>query len=773
MTPDTDIRRGGGARWVLPPALLPFAPVLYVAWADGALSADELSAVRTQALASGVDPETAALLSTWLDPASPPTPVELGRLLEAIRACAGALPEDACGSLATMGLALAAVRDIPTGRPERRALETIEDALGVAGAEAARSLLPGAAVPPAPPPGAVDGGALTRALTGEHAELRARVLRLLASSLFAYVDPHDHAAYRERVLVWLRMLAAEGLGGLGYPREFGGEHDATRAIAVFETIAHHDLSLLVKFGVQFGLFGGSILQLGTRAHHARYLADVATLALPGCFAMTEIGHGSNVRDIETTATYDPDTDEFVIHTPHAAALKDWIGNAALHGRMATVFAQLIVRGEHHGVHAFLVPIRDARGAPAPGVTIADCGAKEGLNGVDNGRLGFAQVRVPRGQLLDRFGRVSADGSYTSPIGSPTRRFFTMLGTLIAGRISIATAAVSAARSGLTIAIRYTARRRQFGPEGAPEVPVLDYLVVQRALLPALAGTVALGFATRALVRRFGVRSEDRAQELEALAAGLKALASRHAVDTLQACREACGGQGYLEANRISILRADTDVFTTFEGANDVLLQLVAKGLLTEYREQFGELRLWNVLRHVGARAATAIAERNPIATRRTDADHLRDPDFLAAALRFRETRLLDSLARRLRARIGDGEDSFAALVACQDHAVALAKASMERVVFDAFADGIDACTEADALEPLRALRSLYGLWLIERDLGWYLEKSFVEPVKAEAIRTEVNHLCREIRPMATAIVDAFGIPDALLAAPIATGENRS
>ncbi len=349
----------------------------------------------------------------------------------------------------------------------------------------------------------------------------------------------------------------------------------------------------------------------------------------------------------------------------------------------------------------------------------------------------------------------------------------MLGTLIAGRISIATAAVSAARSGLTIAIRYTARRRQFGPEGAPEVPVLDYLVVQRALLPALAGTVALGFATRALVRRFGVRSEDRAQELEALAAGLKALASRHAVDTLQACREACGGQGYLEANRISILRADTDVFTTFEGANDVLLQLVAKGLLTEYREQFGELRLWNVLRHVGARAATAIAERNPIATRRTDADHLRDPDFLAAALRFRETRLLDSLARRLRARIGDGEDSFAALVACQDHAVALAKASMERVVFDAFTDGIDACTEADALEPLRALRSLYGLWLIERDLGWYLEKSFVEPVKAEAIRTEVNHLCREIRPMATAIVDAFGIPDALLAAPIATGENRS
>ncbi len=754
-------------RWDLLPALLPFAPLLYVAWADGELSDAEFAVVRQHVASARISAELRDSLSGWLDPSDPPDSVELRRLLDAIHDCAAAVPPEACDSLADLGGALAAVRKVRLGRAEKRAIAEIEELLGVAGGEAARSLLPQPIAVEEAPASRIDRAALARAIAGQHAALRTRVLELLSTPAFAYIDPHDHHAYRDQVLTWARALADAGFGGQAYPRDFGGEHDVTRAIAVFETLAYHDISLLVKFGVQFGLFGGSILQLGTRIHHERHLADVATLALPGCFAMTETDHGSNVRDLETTATYDVERREFVIHTPHAGARKDWIGNAALHGRMATVFAQCIVRGERHGVHAFLVHIRKADGSPADGVVLEDCGPKEGLNGVDNGRIGFDHVRIPRDHLLDRFASVGEDGTYTSPIRSPARRFFTMLGTLIAGRISIATAAVSATRSGLTIAIRYTARRRQFGPEGQPEIPILDYLAVQRALFPALATTYALGFATRALVRAYAHRSAEDAQEIETLAAGLKAAASRHAVDTLQTAREVCGGQGYGEANRLSILRADTDVFTTFEGANDVLLQLVAKSLLTEYREQFGELRLWNVLRHVGARAATAIAERNPIATRRTDPDHLRDPEFLAAAFRYREARLLGSLARRLRARITGGEDSFTALNACQDHAIALALASVDRVVFDAFQSGIDACEEADAVPVLQLLQSLHGLARVERELAWYLEKSFVEPVKAEAIHAEVNRLCREIRPMAVDLVDAFGIPDALLAAPIA------
>ncbi len=111
--------------------------------------------------------------------------------------------------------------------------------------------------------------------------------------------------------------------------------------------------------------------------------------------MTETGHGSNVQALGTTATYDAATEEFVVHTPTAAARKDYIGNAARHGRMAAVFAQLVVGGETHGVHCLLVPIRTTDGEPLPGVTLSDCGAKLGLNGVDNGRIVFDQVRVPR------------------------------------------------------------------------------------------------------------------------------------------------------------------------------------------------------------------------------------------------------------------------------------------------------------------------------------------------------------------------------------------
>jgi len=607
---------------------------------------------------------------------------------------------------------------------------------------------------------------MTALLAGKHAALRTRVLDVLQRPAFAYVSVHDREAYRARVLEWCRLLAAEGFGGIAFPREFGGEHDTEKGIVVFETLAYHDLSLLVKFGVQFGLFAGSIHRLGTRRHHERWLRAAATLELPGCFAMTETAHGSNVRDIETTATYMPDSGEFEIHTPRVQARKDYIGNAALHGRMAVVFAQLGSQGAAHGVHAFLVPLRDASGQTLPGVSIEDCGWKEGLNGVDNGRITFDRVRIPRENLLNRFGDVAAAGTYTSPVASAGRRFFTMLGTLVSGRTAIAAAALSATKSALTIAVRYTDGRLQFGPDGEAERPVLDYLLVQRALLPRLAGAYMLHFALHELVERLAHAGESDAQEIEARAAGLKTWASAHAVEAIQACREACGGQGYLEANRLSILRADVDVFTTFEGANGVLLQLVARGLLTEYREEFGELRLWDVVRWMTGRAATAITELNPIITRRTDPDHLRDPEFHLNALRWREERLLDGLARRLRRRIGDGESAFDAFSACQDHAAALANAHVERVILEGARAVIDQQTDPWLVRVLAQLSALFSLHCIERHAAWYLEKNYLEAPKSAAIREQVNVLCRELRTDALPLVDAFAIPPALLAAPV-------
>ena len=147
---------------------------------------------------------------------------------------------------------------------------------------------------------------MTRVLDEPHADHRQREVKQTAlptpSSPLRYGE--SSASHRGRVLALCRELAAEGLGALAFPAAYGGADSQGRFIATFETLAFGDLSLLVKFGVQFGLFGGAVALLGTERHHQRYLRDIGTLELPGCFAMTETAHGSNVRDIATTAVFD-------------------------------------------------------------------------------------------------------------------------------------------------------------------------------------------------------------------------------------------------------------------------------------------------------------------------------------------------------------------------------------------------------------------------------------------------------------------------------------
>jgi acyl-CoA oxidase len=323
-------------------------------------------------------------------------------------------------------------------------------------------------------------------------------------------------AYREKVMGWARTIADAGISVPGFPVEYGGRDDPGANAVNFEAWGHGDLSLLIKFGVQFGLWGGAVQHLGTKYHHDKYLRAIGSLELPGAFAMTEAGHGSNVQHLRTTATYDVATQEFVINTPDDDAHKDYIGNAAVHGRMAAVFAQLVVGGESRGVHALITPLRDAQGNLYPGVRIEDDGEKIGLNGVDNGRIWFDHVRVPREALLNRYGDVSPEGVYSSPIENPNKRFFTMLGTLVQGRVCVGAAAMSASKNALTIAIRYGLRRRQFGPGGQEEVPIIEYRSHQRRLLPALAKTYAMHFAQQELNQKLhnvftGADTTERAQ----------------------------------------------------------------------------------------------------------------------------------------------------------------------------------------------------------------------------------------------------------------------
>lgn len=622
-------------------------------------------------------------------------------------------------------------------------------------------------------PSKVDPDALTAVLDGRWAELRRGVRAQMAGAEFR--DPVDLGieAHRAQVLDQLRALAATDRPGLGFDPAYGGGGDVGGSVTSFEMLGYGDLSLMVKAGVQWGLFGGAVQLLGTQRHHERYLRAIMDLELLGCFAMTEHGHGSDVQHLRTTATFVDGG--FVVHTPDAMARKEYIGNAARDGRMAVVFAQLVTGGDSRGVHAFLVPIRDEDGAPMPGVTIEDCGPKAGLNGVDNGRLGFDNVRIPRDALLNRFGDVAEDGTYSSPIESDSRRFFTMLGTLIRGRVSVAGSAGSATKRALALAIRYGEVRRQFAKPDGDEVVVLDYLAHQRKLLPALARTYALHFAQEELVSKLhdidSSAPEEEQRELESRAAGLKALATWHATSAIQTAREACGGAGYLAENLLPGLKADTDVFTTFEGDNTVLLQLVAKGLLTSYKQDFEDLSPLATARFVTDQVVNAILERTSVRkaveslTVGSDSEVFFRREWQLRLFEDREEHVVEGVAKRLRKA---AEDPFGVFNSAQDHVLRAGRVHVERLVLEAFVAAIERCVDPDGRALLERVCDLYALSAIEEDLAWFLGHGRLTASRAKAVTAAVNRLCSELRPHARTLVDAFAIPEQFLAAPMLT-----
>lgn len=608
---------------------------------------------------------------------------------------------------------------------------------------------------------------ITDILEGEQAPIIHKVKSIISRPEFKYESSTDIAVYRQKVYDWCKILAEENLGNMAYPKQYGGGGNLADYFAIMETLSYHDLSLVIKFGVQFGLWGMSIQSLGTEKHCEKYLKDIGTLKLPGCFAMTETHHGSNVKGLETTATYHHENQTFTIHTPHEKAQKEYIGNAALHGQMATVFAKLIIEGHDYGVNAFIVPLRDENGVVLKGITIGDCGQKMGLNGVDNGTIRFDQVVIPKINMLDRFASVNENGEFESPIPSDNRRFFTMLGTLVGGRIGIPRSALSAAKSGLTIAIKYSDQRRQFGPEGGSEVPILNYRMHQRRLLIPLAKTYAVHFALQYLTKRFISKTEAEMQEIEALAAGLKAYSTWSTTAILQECREACGGKGYLSENRIDALKSDTEIYTTFEGDNTVLMQLVAKNRLAEFRKSFGEMGSLGIINYVYENAKSVITEKNPVTIRKTAEDHLLDNEFHLQAFQHREKTIVASAAKRIKKIIDEGLDAYDAFNVVQHQMIDVAEAYLDRVVLEQFQIAVTTAKDKKSKAILTKLNQLYALSQIEKNKGWYLEDGYMEAVKTKAIRKMVNQLCWDIRPDAVALVNAFAIPGSCLAAPIA------
>ncbi|XP_022410425.1 peroxisomal acyl-coenzyme A oxidase 3 isoform X2 [Delphinapterus leucas] len=365
-----------------------------------------------------------------------------------------------------------------------------------------------------------------------------------------------------------------------------------RVLALIQCLGMYDWSLATKFFLHTLTFGSAIYSSGSERHF-KYLPKIFTMEIFGCFALTEVSHGSNTKAMRTTAHYDPTTEELIIHSPDFEAAKFWVGNLGKTATHAVVFAQLYTPGgQCHGLHPFVVQIRDPKTLlPMPGVMVGDIGRKLGQNGLDNGFAMFHKVRIPRQDLLNRSGDITPEGTYVTHVKDARQHFSESLGSLSSGRVAIAGMSVVNLKLAVSIALRFSATRRQFGPTDEEEVPVLEYPMQQWRLLPYLAAAYALDHFSKSLFLDLvelqqGLLGKDRSarqaelgREIHALASAGKPLASWTAQRGIQECREACGGHGYLAMNRLGDLRDDNDPNCTYEGDNSVLLQQTSNYLL--------------------------------------------------------------------------------------------------------------------------------------------------------------------------------------------------
>lgn len=354
-------------------------------------------------------------------------------------------------------------------------------------------------------------------------------------------------------------------------------------------IAMIDPQLGTRVGVHLGLFLSAIRGNGSDEQYkywafergAMYIKDIY-----GCFSMTEIAHGSNVAALQTTATLDLQSDEFIINTPHIGATKWWIGGAAHSATHTVVFARLIVKNKDYGVKTFVVPLRDANHDVYPGISIGDIGEKMGRDGIDNGWIQFSSVRIPRQYMLSKFTTVDSNGNVEEP---PLEQL--SYGALLGGRVTMVTDSFRTGARFITIALRYAVGRRQFTVKDQTlENQLINYPLHQKRLLPYLAWVYGMSIASNQIQQDHkkilnnldqGVRSGDfkilskSINDLKGLfadSASLKSTCTWLTADLIDECRQSCGGHGYSAYSGFGKGYADHVVQCTWEGDNNILAQ---------------------------------------------------------------------------------------------------------------------------------------------------------------------------------------------------------